>query len=166
MKTLKEITQLLDDVPLKEFSSYEAVSALQSKVRRLADAWTRTPDYQDEQDIADARRQARAKREAQKAIDRTKQVRKWIKDGDLVSGTFIKVRGTRDGSGIREFMEMKAGRLVCRQWQAAAPYNVKRAREYPNELRDLGYIKIAGMWLQPQDQITTHEPDKVLKLIG
>lgn len=165
MKTLKDIAAAIDALPVEAFKNYwhdrdPVLHAMTNGKQR----WENST----EKEAQDAREEAdreRRRLDAQEAADeRALQVKRWLKDGTLKQGTFIKVLGARDGSGIREFIGVRDRVVVCRQWTTSS-----WKRRVPNDatIRKVGKrVWIGQNELTAQDQITTHEFDKVSRILG
>jgi hypothetical protein len=166
MKTLKDIAVAIAALPVEAFKgTYGSSREINEAVRQGYERWNKSAERVEHDRQEDERVKGRQVRDAEASARREANVIVWLNDGTLVKGTFIKVLGARDGYGIREFIEVQSGRLACRQWM---PMHLSRHALIvdPDKLRAKGFIKIADMWLIPQAQMTTHEFNKVAKILN
>jgi len=155
MKTLKEIITAINALPVVAFGDDRSLDNLHGLLKNRRSEWFRSNECQQQDELEEAKREKRRKKDAQTLNEREANVRKWLKDGTLIKGTFIKVTGARDGYGIREVVEIKSDHLVCRQW---LPFN--RCTYGTAE------IKIDGRSFSAQTQMTEHGFNKVAEILG
>lgn len=167
MKTLKEIAEAIDALPVEAFKNTVCGrnSEIEHALIRGEKRWHDSIAYDIAQRQDEIARSRRSKREALLAAARAANVEKWIKDGTLKKGVFVKVKGARDGAGIREFFSHDYRAIHCRQWRPVSAWAMNKAAS-PDALRAQGYLKVGGMWISPEPQMTTHEFDKVMRIIS
>lgn len=166
MKTLKEIVAAIDALPLIAFKdTYGGNSRdVDDALRRGYERWSNSLERALSERLEEEDRETRRQRDTQVRRERAANVQKWLADGTLVNGTFIKVSGARDGHGIREFISHDDCTVHCRQW---LPVRFSRYEAItPDVLRASGLLKIDGRWLRPEAQMTTHGFDKVVKILS
>jgi hypothetical protein len=154
VKTLKELLAAINALPVTAFGDDRTLDIVHARMKERRSEWFRTDEPRKQNEQEEAKLQDRRHLDAQRFAQRERQVRKWLKDGTLTKGTFIKVTGARDGYGIREVVEIKTDRLVCRQW---LPFN---RCTYGDA------IKMDGKSFSPQAQMTEHDFNKVAKILG
>ncbi len=94
--------------------------------------------------------QARSERTARLGQARGAWAKKNLKVGDL-----IKVSGTRDGSGLREVLELQEHNIVARQLRAGGKSEQPAFKVYVSSSKRIVH-------LVHREQITTHGYDKVM----
>lgn len=167
MKTLKDIIDALQGMPISEFKDRKAYAKLREVLTGRDQEWFRSDEFRKAIEEQNAETQRKALKEAKVRLARARQVQDWLKTGELKKGTFIKVSGTRDRDGIREMIEQepgRQGRLVCRQWHVASS-GLLRMFERGQDPKKFNYELKHGMWMQRQSQITTHNFNKVVKIL-
>jgi hypothetical protein len=166
MNTLKDIVAAIDALPVEAFkNTYGHSHEVEQAVKRGYQRWANSREFEIFTRREEEAQEARRTRDTEVRRERAANVEKWLEDGTLVKGTFIKVTGARDGHGIREFISLQGHYLACRQW---LPMRFSRHDKTidPDKLRSQGCIKIADMWISPQAQMTTHEFNKVAKILS
>lgn len=165
MKTLKDIAAAIDALPPEAFKDQlNGWTVIKQAVYRGEERWEKSAAHALAQTREQKKQEERRRRDAQTRRERAANVRKWLEEGYIVKGTFIKVSGARDGHGIREYISHDERTLHCRQW---LPVRFG-LREVVNgdKLRSRGCLKIDGRWIEPEAQMTTHEYDKVVKILS
>jgi hypothetical protein len=165
VKTLKDIVAAIDTLPVEAFKdTYGSSHEVDQAIKRGYKRWVESPEHDLHEKREEEEQKTRQKRDAERARERAANVKQWLKDGTLKQGVFIKVSGARDGLGIREFIGARERVVVCRQWQTSS---WKRRLDKDAKLVKKGKeVWLGGSELMPSDQITTHEYDKVVKILG
>jgi hypothetical protein len=165
MKTIKDIVAAIDALPVTAFKdTYGSSGEINQALRRGWDRWMESSERVLHKNLEEKAREERQEKDAERARQRAANVKQWLKDGTLKQGVFIKVSGARDGLGIREFIGARERVIVCRQWQTSS---WKRRLDKDAKLVKKGKeVWLGGSELMPSDQITTHEYDKVVKILG
>jgi hypothetical protein len=162
MKTLKEIAAAIDALPVGAFAKWEYGSAVKQAIERGYNRWHASQERVEVEQDEETKRWERRARDIALRAERHRNVLKWLTNGELTKGTFIKVSGARDGKGVREFISASNNRLVCRQWLPVFMLRV----DVPSLMHSRGFKKVDGKWYQPADQMTSHEFNKVVKILG
>jgi len=158
MKTLKEIIAAIDALPVEAFkNTYGSDGEINKALKRGWDRWMNSQERVYAEHREEEKRDDRRARDTALRAERTRNVKKWLKDG-----TLVKVSGARDGKGIREVISWDSRQLHCRQWLPEHRADCK----HPDDLRLAGCVKVADVWIGPMAQMTTHEFNKVVKILG
>lgn len=166
MKTLADLIEAVKKLPLEAFEDSLSGHMLRELIVNRGMEYRRSPLCFDHHAAEEKKRLHRRKKDMVRSLNRDVDVRKWIKGGDIVPGTFIKVLGARDGKGIRQVVDIETDRLTCRQWMPIAFGELRQVQKDPDGARNAGYLKIADVWIKPQSQMMTHDFNKVVKLLG
>jgi len=109
--TLDDIIAAVEALPIEAFAAQGQAMMLRELVAQRASEYFDSQEYKRQQRIQLKKNADRAMREANQA----KLVEKWAKK-NISAGDFIRVRGARDGHGVREVISVESDRLVCRAY--------------------------------------------------
>lgn len=168
--TLQEIVDLIRAMPVSAFDDDSGINRVKIELDSRRRDWIASDEYANQIYDENKKLEARRKKDSQRLAEREQHVKDWLKAGKLVKGMFIKVTGTRDGHGIREFLEVTDGRLVCRQWTVVRRVIDSRyagaAHRDPRDKTFSGCKQLFdGTWIKPETQITTHDFCRVAKIL-
>lgn len=168
--SIKNLKKAISELEIKEHKDYQSIGEMINELKKKEEEYFKSELYQkylekEQQDSEQRRQQAMSlakKREA--------QTKEWIENGTLKKGVFIKVSGTRDGEGIREFIDLdythwNQNRIICRKWSSLKrvwPWGLKKS---PAELAKNGFAQVNGIWVRPESEMTTHDYSKVIGIL-
>lgn len=149
IKTLNDVIQAIEQLPVETFADYHLVN---HKVKEALDKreqeWHTSPAHdrylKNDQNRLERRQAIDMARHATRARFAREHVKK---------GMFIKVTGARDGYGIREVVSVEMDGVVCRQW---LPTRSPQSHMFSFVSRP-GYVAN----FVPANQMTEHMFDKV-----
>lgn len=163
-----QITTAINALPLEAFERWwDIAHAAKELIQK------RGVEYSDS-DLNKAK-ERKAENKAKQRVDkieaRHNETINAIKRGAICQGTFVKVSGARDGEGYREVQQVNkreingkdSYELVCRQWSFVRGNIVKRTDRFMNTV--LVEVKGKQIYIEPCNQITTHQADKVIEIM-
>lgn len=162
-----DIKQLLAEAKKLSFNSTKEflyISEIYNALRKAQESYLHSSAYLNEMQLETEQASKRAEQRRARERARIAEVKKWVKDGLIKPGVFVKVGGTRDGKGIREVLAIKKEgnhvELQCLKWQ---PTHFKKSESY---MVNEGCIKLGDMWIERGDYLTTHYVEKVQKILS
>ena len=149
-ETLDDIIAAVEALPIEAFAAQGQALELRELVSRRSDEYFSSQEYKRQLRIAAKKNAERKTREEAQAKLNEKWAKKHVHAGD-----FIRVKGARDGHGVREVISVESDRLVCR---AYARHHIWRGdtSSVPADAVTLGTKAFT-----PRVQMTDHMYNKV-----
>lgn len=156
MKNLQDLINAVNSMPITEFKDGKKYRELQTLLQRRNNDWYSSPEYN-----AELKREAEVRKDRQKKEQAKKQSNAAWAMKHLKPGMFIKVRGTKDGKGLREVMTVDKGRemIVCRKWIFSPGHYSFTTKSFRKDERATQWSD--KVWARPDNQITEHQMDKI-----